>query len=60
MAVSRDLLAAPAGKMAEVLGWPSFFLLTIGLALPGLLLLPLFAPWQGGGGIVQSFEQDDR
>lgn len=28
-------------------GWPLFFLMTLMAALPGLLLLPLFAPWHG-------------
>jgi MFS transporter, PAT family, beta-lactamase induction signal transducer AmpG len=45
MAVSRDILVAPAGKWAESLGWGNFFLMTIAAAVPGLLLLPLFAPW---------------
>ncbi|MBD2089425.1 MFS transporter [Microcoleus sp. FACHB-1515] len=45
MAVSRDILVAPAGGIADRLGWPLFFLLTIAAALPGLLLLPIFAPW---------------
>jgi MFS transporter, PAT family, beta-lactamase induction signal transducer AmpG len=45
MAVSRDVLVAPAGKLAELTGWPWFFLITILAALPGLLLLPVFAPW---------------
>ncbi|WP_448526889.1 AmpG family muropeptide MFS transporter [Parathermosynechococcus lividus] len=44
-AFSRDVLAAPAGKAAELMGWPLFFLFTIGAALPALLLLPFFAPW---------------
>lgn len=47
MAVSRDILVAPAGKIAEATGWSNFFLITIGAALPGFLLLPFFAPWQG-------------
>lgn len=46
MAVSRDILAAPAGQVAKATGWPLFFLLTLLAALPGLLLLPLFAPWR--------------
>ena len=46
MAVSRDILSAPAGELAKVTGWPVFFLLTLIAALPGLLLLPLVAPWQ--------------
>lgn len=45
VAVSRDILVAPAGKIAEVTGWPLFFLLTCLAALPGLVLLPWFAPW---------------
>ena len=45
MAVSRDILVAPAGKIAAAIGWPLFFLLTLVAALPGLLLLPIFAPW---------------
>lgn len=49
MAVSRDLLAAPAGQIAAATGWPLFFLITLVAALPGLLLLPWFAPWGKGG-----------
>lgn len=44
-AVGRDILVAPAGKIVENIGWPWFFLFTMILALPGLLLLPWFAPW---------------
>ena len=46
VAVSRDIFTAPAGKIAESLGWPNFFLFTVVAALPGLLLLPFFAPWK--------------
>lgn len=45
MAASRDLLVAPAGRIAESVGWPSFFLVTVAMALPPLLLLPFIAPW---------------
>lgn len=45
MAVSRDILVAPAGRFVEIMGWPIFFLISIAAALPGLLLLPVFAPW---------------
>lgn len=45
MAVSRDILVAPAGSLAKSTGWSMFFLISIVAALPGLLLLPLFAPW---------------
>ena len=42
---SRDILTAPAGTLAQATGWPSFFLITAIASLPGLLLLPFFAPW---------------
>ncbi|MEO8578832.1 MAG: AmpG family muropeptide MFS transporter [Gemmatimonadales bacterium] len=45
MAASRDILVAPAGKIAEVVGWPEFFLITVAMAIPALLLLPFIAPW---------------
>jgi PAT family beta-lactamase induction signal transducer AmpG len=45
MAVSRDILSAPGGAIASVTGWSTFFLITIVAAVPGLLLLPVFAPW---------------
>ncbi len=45
MAVSRDILVAPAGILAKSTGWPMFFIISIFAALPGILLLPFFAPW---------------
>ncbi len=45
MAVTRDVLVSPAGGLAKSTGWSMFFLISIVAALPGLLLLPLFAPW---------------
>lgn len=49
MAVSGKVLVAPAGALAQNLGWSWFFVVSIGAALPGLLLLPFFAPWQDQG-----------
>jgi PAT family beta-lactamase induction signal transducer AmpG len=46
MAFSRDILIAPAGFLAKEIGWPGFFLFTLFAALPGLMLLPWFAPWK--------------
>lgn len=46
MAVSRDLLVAPAGEIAKNVGWSWFFGFTLIAALPGLFLLPWFAPWK--------------
>jgi PAT family beta-lactamase induction signal transducer AmpG len=45
MAASRDIIVAPAGGIADATGWPSFFLITLAAGIPGLLLLPVFAPW---------------
>ena len=45
MAFSRDVLVAPAGKIAVATGWPNFFLITIAAGIPAMLLLPVFAPW---------------
>jgi MFS transporter, PAT family, beta-lactamase induction signal transducer AmpG len=45
MAASRDILVAPGGKLAESLGWPGFFLVTVAMAIPPLVLLPFIAPW---------------
>ncbi len=45
MAASRDILVAPAGKFVEAIGWPGFFLITVAMAIPPLLLLPFIAPW---------------
>ena len=45
MAVSRDILAAPGGEIVKSTSWSMFFLISIFAALPGLMLLPVFAPW---------------
>jgi len=37
--VGRTFLAAPAGRLAEMVDWASFFLITTVAALPGLVLL---------------------
>lgn len=45
MAAARDVIVAPAGGIAEATGWPTYFLFTMAVGLPALLLLPLIAPW---------------
>jgi PAT family beta-lactamase induction signal transducer AmpG len=40
------LVGSLAGKLIEWLGYTNFFLLCTTLAIPGLLLLPLAAPWR--------------
>ena len=46
-AASRSIIVAPAGKWAETMGWPTFFLFTIAMALPALVMLAWIAPWNG-------------
>lgn len=46
MAVSRVILIAHAGTLVEMLGYNTFFLATVPLAIPGLLLLGRFDHWQ--------------
>ena len=45
LGVSRDVLVAPTGVVAAATGWPMYFLITVVAAIPGLLLLPVFVPW---------------
>ncbi len=45
VALSRDVLVAPSGEIVKFLGWQGFFAMSIVAAVPGMVLLPLFAPW---------------
>ncbi len=45
MAVPRVIISAPTGYLAKVMGWESFFILCTLIAIPGMLLLLKFAPW---------------
>lgn len=44
--VPKALAGAATGALAALVGWPSFFLVCAALALPGMLILPLVAPWR--------------
>lgn len=44
-AFTRVILIAPAGSIAKSLGWTHFFMFSILLAIPGLLLLLRFDRW---------------
>jgi MFS transporter, PAT family, beta-lactamase induction signal transducer AmpG len=46
IALGRDVLAAPSGSVAENVGWPAFFLISVVASIPGLMILPFFAPWE--------------
>lgn len=45
MGVPRVLASAPTGFIAKNLGWVSFFIVCVLIAIPGMLLLLKFAPW---------------
>ena len=45
MAVPRVILSAPAGYLAQAIGWAPFFLVCGLLAAPGLVLLRRFRTW---------------
>jgi PAT family beta-lactamase induction signal transducer AmpG len=47
MAATRVLAGVPTGFMVEYLGWAMFYAVSVLGALPGILLLPRFAPWNG-------------
>jgi PAT family beta-lactamase induction signal transducer AmpG len=45
-ALPRTLVNAGAGFAVEAIGWEKFFYLCALLSIPGLLLLPVVAPWR--------------
>lgn len=44
-AVSRVVLVSQAGEIASLFGWTNFYLFSVTLAIPGLLLLTQFDRW---------------
>jgi PAT family beta-lactamase induction signal transducer AmpG len=44
-AIPRILAGPPAGLLADALGWRDFFLLTLPVGIPGLIMLWRFVPW---------------
>lgn len=45
-ALNRTVAGPPAGVLIDALGWRDFFLLTIPMAIPGMLMLQRFVPWR--------------
>jgi PAT family beta-lactamase induction signal transducer AmpG len=45
MGVPRVLASAPTGFLAKHMGWENFFAFCVFIAIPGMLLLLKFAPW---------------
>ena len=57
MGVPRVFASAPTGFFAKNFGWAAFFIACTLIAIPGLLLLLKFAPWNSDSGeSVFSFE----
>lgn len=46
MAIPRTFANAATGWLVESMGWTTFFLLCVVLAIPGMLLLFKVAPWR--------------
>ncbi len=49
MGVPRVLASAPTGFLAKHMGWENFFIGCVLIAIPGMLLLLKFAPWNPKG-----------
>jgi PAT family beta-lactamase induction signal transducer AmpG len=45
MALTRTVAGAPTGWLAKTVGWETYFLISISLAIPGLLLLTRYPVW---------------
>ncbi len=56
-AFSRDVAGAASGWATTRLGYDAYFLMTFGLALPGLLLLPLIRSWLRDGPAADAGEK---
>jgi len=48
------------GALVEQVGWLHFFMICTLLALPGMLLLPKVAPWNGDKKIERGDAASDR
>ena len=51
MGVPRVLASAPTGFLAKNVGWETFFIACTLMAIPGMLLLLKFAPWNSKTGV---------
>ncbi|MFA6237955.1 MAG: AmpG family muropeptide MFS transporter [Bacteriovorax sp.] len=46
MALTRILVQAPSGFLAEKVGWEMYFIISVLISIPGLLLLTRYDKWQ--------------
>jgi len=51
MGVPRVLASAPTGFLVKNVGWEIFFIACALVAIPGMLLLLKFAPWNSKTGV---------
>jgi len=54
-AISRTLLSTGSGALAELYGWPSFFIITMAAAVPGLILLFMLRKYDAREGTRKIF-----
>jgi len=52
--IPRVIVSAPTGYMAKHMGWEAFFIMCALVAIPGLLLLIKFAPWNSAEAVVNN------
>jgi PAT family beta-lactamase induction signal transducer AmpG len=60
MGLPRVIASAPTGFAAKHLGWETFFILCTLAAVPGLMLLPRFAPWRSAGAVAGVHPAESR
>ncbi len=58
MGVPRVMASAPTGFLAKNIGWESFFIFCTLIAIPGMLLLFKFAPWNTKGSPMEFKENE--
>ena len=55
----RTFANASTGYLVEGMGWTNFYLLCAVLAIPGMLLLFVVAPWRGSGELEEDSEPEE-
>jgi len=58
MGIPRVMASAPTGFLAKNIGWEGFFIFCTLIAIPGMLLLFKFAPWNSKGSRMEFAENE--
>ena len=58
MGIPRVMASAPTGFLAKNIGWEGFFIFCTLIAIPGMLLLFKFAPWNSQGSCKEFAENE--